>query len=114
MCDFDEWVFRCGHSAVRLKSYCHDARNAPGHRCYFVKRLKNVWYQQKECEECTAKRMEGQWAQPEVDGNGECVPACLPTCLPRDISDQVVPMELGDRFGGGGDQQTSSSPSPPF
>ena len=57
MCDYDEWVFRCGHSAVRLKNYCHDARNAPGHRCFFVKRLKNVWYQAKECEECIAKRI---------------------------------------------------------
>ncbi|EGO60337.1 hypothetical protein NEUTE1DRAFT_75300 [Neurospora tetrasperma FGSC 2508] len=29
MCDFDEFVFTCGHSTFRLKAYCHRARNDP-------------------------------------------------------------------------------------
>lgn len=56
MCDWEEFVFTCGHSQFRLKCYCHQARNHPRHRCHRVKKLRNVWDQETECDECAEAR----------------------------------------------------------
>ncbi|KAL2758640.1 hypothetical protein ACRALDRAFT_207778 [Sodiomyces alcalophilus JCM 7366] len=32
MCDWEEFLFTCSHSTVRLKAYCHFARNDPNHQ----------------------------------------------------------------------------------
>ncbi|KAK0643114.1 hypothetical protein B0T16DRAFT_333340 [Cercophora newfieldiana] len=55
MCDFEEFVFTCGHSTFRLKSYCHFARNDPNHQCFGVKKLKNVWDQTFACDGCVQR-----------------------------------------------------------
>ncbi|KAK3684881.1 hypothetical protein B0T22DRAFT_464371 [Podospora appendiculata] len=60
MCDFEEFVFTCSHSIIRLKSYCHFARNDPHHQCFGVKKLRNVWDQTTECEKCR-ERHANQW-----------------------------------------------------
>ncbi|KAI1273779.1 hypothetical protein F5Y07DRAFT_402054 [Xylaria sp. FL0933] len=53
MCDYEEFLFVCGHSVTRLKSHCHFARNDPNHQCFSVKVLKCSWYQQSTlCENC--------------------------------------------------------------
>ncbi|KAH6609588.1 hypothetical protein Trco_002934 [Trichoderma cornu-damae] len=46
MCDWEEFLFTCNHSQVRLKSYCHFARNDPNHGCLGVKVLRNSWRQE--------------------------------------------------------------------
>ncbi|RDA83558.1 hypothetical protein CP532_5354 [Ophiocordyceps camponoti-leonardi (nom. inval.)] len=56
MCDFEEFLFTCNHSAFRLKSFCHFARNDPYHQCYGVKVLRNSWQQGKLCDDCLAER----------------------------------------------------------
>ncbi|KAM7209198.1 hypothetical protein V8F20_000536 [Naviculisporaceae sp. PSN 640] len=62
MCDYEEFVFTCTHSTIRLKSYCHFARNDPNHQCFGVKKLRNVWDQNYECENCREKKSrEQQW-----------------------------------------------------
>jgi hypothetical protein len=55
MCDFEEFSFTCGHSAIRLKSFCHRARNNYGHRCDSVKILRINWPQFRVCDECAAR-----------------------------------------------------------
>lgn len=52
MCDFDEFVFTCGHSTFRLKAYCHRARNDPYKEYHYVKKLRDVWDQTYPCSEC--------------------------------------------------------------
>ncbi|KAJ3492428.1 hypothetical protein NLG97_g5401 [Lecanicillium saksenae] len=52
MCDFEEFIFSCGHNALNLQSYCHQTRNHPRHECENVKRLRNSWYQQRMCNDC--------------------------------------------------------------
>ncbi|KAF7542946.1 hypothetical protein G7Z17_g11148 [Cylindrodendrum hubeiense] len=52
MCDFEEFRFTCDHYTVRLKSYCHFARNDPNHQCFGVKTLRNSWRQSGACEDC--------------------------------------------------------------
>lgn len=52
MCDYEEYLFSCNHSTVRLKSHCHTARNSEGHHCRGVKVLRNSWYQGVPCENC--------------------------------------------------------------
>ncbi|KAJ2979232.1 hypothetical protein NQ176_g3377 [Zarea fungicola] len=52
MCDFEEFVFTCGHNALDLKDYCHQSRNHPRHECNNVKRLRNSWYQGRPCNSC--------------------------------------------------------------
>lgn len=53
MCDWEEFLFECGHSTVRLKSYCHFARNDPNHQCLGVKVLRESWKQDGQlCESC--------------------------------------------------------------
>lgn len=54
MCDFEEFIFTCGHTALTLKNYCHQSRNHPGHDCQNVKRLRNTWYQERVCNICQA------------------------------------------------------------
>jgi hypothetical protein len=54
MCDYDDFVFTCGHSVQKLKSHCHQARNHPQHICYFVQFLRNVWPQGRKCDACVA------------------------------------------------------------
>lgn len=54
MCDWEEFLFTCGHSALRLKSYCHYARNSPGHQCRRVKFLRSSWPQGVPCDSCVA------------------------------------------------------------
>ncbi|RDA93636.1 hypothetical protein CP533_4918 [Ophiocordyceps camponoti-saundersi (nom. inval.)] len=56
MCDWEEFLFTCNHSALRLKSFCHFARNDPYHQCYGVKVLRNSWNQGKLCDNCLAER----------------------------------------------------------
>ncbi|OAA68238.1 hypothetical protein SPI_00433 [Niveomyces insectorum RCEF 264] len=56
MCEFEEFLFNCECSKIRLKSYCHAARNDPNHQCFRVKILRNVWEQGRDCDECIAKR----------------------------------------------------------
>ncbi|KAK1754554.1 hypothetical protein QBC47DRAFT_384251 [Echria macrotheca] len=55
MCDFEEFMFTCGHSTFRLKSYCHFARNDPNHECCSVKKLRNIWDQDYPCDGCQAR-----------------------------------------------------------
>ncbi|KXH46824.1 hypothetical protein CNYM01_13153 [Colletotrichum nymphaeae SA-01] len=52
MCDWEEFLFTCNHSVLRLKSYCHFARNDPGHQCFGVKVLRNSWQQSVPCDNC--------------------------------------------------------------
>ncbi|GKT50358.1 uncharacterized protein ColSpa_10539 [Colletotrichum spaethianum] len=52
MCDWEEFLFTCNHSIVRLKSYCHFARNDPNHQCFGVKVLRNSWQQSVPCNNC--------------------------------------------------------------
>ncbi|KAI6454829.1 hypothetical protein MCOR14_009656 [Pyricularia oryzae] len=63
MCDFEEFVFTCGCSEQRLKSYCHAARNDPERRCRNVRKLRNIWDQNVECEEHWRQRNQWLWAQ---------------------------------------------------
>lgn len=56
MCDFDEFIFTCGHSTFRLKCYCHFARNHPDHWCNKVKKLRDCYDQTYECDECAEQR----------------------------------------------------------
>jgi hypothetical protein len=56
MCDFEEFIFTCNHSVFRLKSYCHYARNDPHHQCRRVKKLRNCWDQNRECDACAEER----------------------------------------------------------
>ncbi|RYC61083.1 hypothetical protein CHU98_g5111 [Xylaria longipes] len=56
MCDFEEFVFECQHSVVKLKSHCHFARNDPNHQCFGVKMLRESWRQDGQlCDNCVAK-----------------------------------------------------------
>ncbi|OLN85867.1 hypothetical protein CCHL11_05398 [Colletotrichum chlorophyti] len=52
MCDWEEFLFTCNHSILRLKSYCHFARNDPNHQCFGVKVLRNSWRQNVPCDDC--------------------------------------------------------------
>ncbi|KAM9875133.1 hypothetical protein VDGL01_10803 [Verticillium dahliae] len=52
MCDWEEFLFTCSHSIVKLKSYCHFARNDPHHQCFSVKVLRHSWRQGVPCEKC--------------------------------------------------------------
>lgn len=54
MCDYEEFLFTCGHSEIRLMSYCHFARNDDYHECYGVKVLRKCWRQAGPCEPCVA------------------------------------------------------------
>ncbi|KAJ4306185.1 hypothetical protein N0V88_000981 [Collariella sp. IMI 366227] len=56
MCDFDEFIFTCGHSVFRLKCYCHFARNHPLHHCHRVKKLRSCWDQDRPCDPCIEER----------------------------------------------------------
>lgn len=54
MCDFEEFLFECGHGIVRFKSNCHFRRNDPNKECYSVKVLRNSWKQDGEvCDSCS-------------------------------------------------------------
>ncbi|KAL2138390.1 hypothetical protein VTI28DRAFT_6875 [Corynascus sepedonium] len=61
MCDFEEFSFTCGHYAIRLKSYCHRARNHPQHRCNSVQKLRDIWEQGRPCDECEERRRQAEW-----------------------------------------------------
>lgn len=61
MCDYDEFVFICGHSQFRLKTYCHYARNDRQHHCFGVKKLRNIWDQSDYCDKCLEKARNGQF-----------------------------------------------------
>lgn len=53
MCDWEEFLFICGHSVLRKKSYCHFARNEPTHKCARVRVLRNCWVQEGTlCDDC--------------------------------------------------------------
>ncbi|KAK3370218.1 hypothetical protein B0H63DRAFT_527955 [Podospora didyma] len=66
MCDFEEFIFTCSHSTIRLKSYCHFARNDPNHQCFGVKKLRNVWDQDYECGDCMERNRRNAWAQAQA------------------------------------------------
>ncbi|ROT37727.1 hypothetical protein SODALDRAFT_204286 [Sodiomyces alkalinus F11] len=63
MCDWEEFLFTCSHSVVRLKSYCHFARNDPNHQCFGVKVLRKSWQQAIPCEQCIARWHENSQQQ---------------------------------------------------
>ncbi|KAH7011645.1 hypothetical protein EDB80DRAFT_876302 [Ilyonectria destructans] len=70
MCDFEEFIFTCTHYTVRLKSYCHFARNDPNHQCFSVKNLRNSWLQTRVCDDCksaetTAEMMDCEKPEPD-------------------------------------------------
>lgn len=53
MCDYEEFLFECGHSTILLKSHCHFARNDPNHQCLGVKVLRESWRQEGQlCGAC--------------------------------------------------------------
>ena len=57
MCDWEEFLFVCDHSFLRLKSHCHFARNDPNHQCMGVKVLRDSWFQEGElCKTCVKNR----------------------------------------------------------
>ncbi|KAF6817377.1 hypothetical protein CMUS01_12112 [Colletotrichum musicola] len=56
MCDFEEFLFTCDHSIVKMKSECHFRRNDPGKQCFSVKVLKVTWPQGRECDACRTPR----------------------------------------------------------
>ncbi len=51
MCDYEEFIFTCNCSIVKLKSYCHKARNNRLHHCTFVKKLRCVWDLDQLCDQ---------------------------------------------------------------
>ncbi|KAK4156254.1 hypothetical protein C8A00DRAFT_30849 [Chaetomidium leptoderma] len=71
MCDYDEFLFTCGHSAIRFKCYCHSARNHPTHACRRVKKLRDCWLQGRKCDACTAAQAYyNSQGQGQGGGNG--------------------------------------------
>ncbi|KAK3985027.1 hypothetical protein QBC44DRAFT_374568 [Cladorrhinum sp. PSN332] len=60
MCDYEEFIWTCNCSEFRLKSYCHRARNTPGHSCKFVKKLRHCWDQGRPCDNCILKQQEAE------------------------------------------------------
>ncbi|KAH7360892.1 hypothetical protein BKA65DRAFT_194670 [Rhexocercosporidium sp. MPI-PUGE-AT-0058] len=52
MCDYEKFTFNCGHSAEKLLSYCHFARNDIYHQCFGVKVTKNIWSRNYLCPPC--------------------------------------------------------------
>lgn len=71
MCDYEEFLFACGCSTFRLKSYCHFARNDPNHQCFGVKKLRDSWDQATDCEACTQRKMSSQFGAATVSfGSG--------------------------------------------
>ncbi|KAF6816262.1 hypothetical protein CSOJ01_03111 [Colletotrichum sojae] len=75
MCDFEEFLFTCNHSIVRLKSYCHFARNDPNHQCFGVKVLRNSWQQNTPCDNCVPawQSQQGHQHFAASFGREECV-----------------------------------------
>lgn len=71
MCDWEEFIFSCGHSEFRLQSYCHYARNDPYHRCRRVKKLRNCWDQGRPCDTCTEAMLSRQAASYYSAGQGQ-------------------------------------------
>ncbi|KAK5634660.1 hypothetical protein RRF57_010373 [Xylaria bambusicola] len=56
MCDWEEFIFVCNHTTLRLKSHCHFARNDPNHQCFGVKVLRDSWFQEGQlCDNCLDK-----------------------------------------------------------
>lgn len=70
MCDWEEFLFTCSHSTVRLKSYCHFARNDPRHQCYSVNVLRDSWEQSVPCGRCATAWMGATGTTPDVQGDG--------------------------------------------
>lgn len=70
MCDWEEFLFSCNHSVLRLKSYCHSARNDPVHRCDRVKVLRSSWLQGVPCEHCIRAIQEEARQGPHGQGPG--------------------------------------------
>ncbi|KAF9882052.1 hypothetical protein CkaCkLH20_00088 [Colletotrichum karsti] len=70
MCDFEEFLFTCSHSIVRLKSYCHFARNDPNHQCFSVQVLRNSWQQSTPCDNCLSAWQSPQGHQHVAAGFG--------------------------------------------
>lgn len=56
MCDYEEFMFTCGHSITKMKSECHFRRNDPGKQCFGVKVLKATWFQGVPCASCINNR----------------------------------------------------------
>jgi hypothetical protein len=52
MCEYEQFVYTCGHTPIRRSSYCHSARCDDAHQCFSVKVLKKVWRQASICPEC--------------------------------------------------------------
>ena len=63
MCEYEQFIYTCGHSPCQRSAYCHSARNSPPpHQCFSVKVLKRVWSQDGFCPRC-AGRMVAQQQQ---------------------------------------------------
>jgi hypothetical protein len=54
MCEYEEFAFTCdpNHSVIKLKCYCHFARNSAAHHCFGVKILRIIWEQGRPCDSC--------------------------------------------------------------
>ena len=75
MCEYEKFVFTCGHTPVRRSVYCHAARCNERHNCYSVKVLKRVWQQRGICPDCVtahanAQVGEGSESWPQGQGVG--------------------------------------------
>ncbi|OBT71386.1 hypothetical protein VF21_09492 [Pseudogymnoascus sp. 05NY08] len=67
MCDYEQFLFTCGHSPIRRSSYCHTARVDDLHQCFSVKVLKRVWQQAGICPDCRTQAESG--ARQELPAN---------------------------------------------
>jgi len=105
MCDYEEFLFDCGHSHQRLKSYCHFARNDPNHQCFGVKKLRDVWEQQTVCDDCAMQlyQAQKQWAQQDRHrrGGGELSPSPSWSCQCGDVELTANPLKDGDSSNAG-------------
>ena len=80
MCDFEEFIYTCNCSAIRLKSYCHQARNNRGHRCTRVKKLRNVWDLDYPCDKHKTAWAAGSGSgEPQVPDQGSSNSSGMPS-----------------------------------
>ena len=57
MCFYEKITFPCNHTEYRLASYCHFARNDPGHQCFGAWNIRREWKQsQTNCADCTRQQ----------------------------------------------------------
>lgn len=59
MCDYEQFIYTCGHTPTRKYSHCHAARCNDYHMCRSVKVLKRVWHQAFDCPDCMQGNQSG-------------------------------------------------------